>query len=82
MLLRLLQSIFPHSIFRRFLPKTAGLEEFIEFARRYCKHKVVLKRPYYETSDNPDTKKFKGRSTNFEIFPRIEENQEIKEARS
>jgi 16S rRNA (guanine1516-N2)-methyltransferase len=60
---------------RRFLPQTAGLEEFVESTRHYCKHKVVLKRPYYETSDNPETKKFKGRSTNFEIFPRIE-NQE------
>jgi len=60
---------------RRFLPQTAGLEEFLEFTRHYCKHKVVLKRPYYETSENPETKKFKGRSTIFEIFPRIE-NQE------
>jgi len=57
---------------RRFLPQTAGLEEFLEFTRHYCKHKVVLKRPYYETSENPDTKKFKGRSTSFEILPRIE----------
>jgi 16S rRNA (guanine1516-N2)-methyltransferase len=60
---------------RRFLPPTAGLEEFLEFTRHYCQHKVVLKRPYYETSENADTKKFKGRSTSFEIFPRIENRE-------
>lgn len=54
-------------IARRFLPKTSSLEEFIEISRKVSKHKVVLKRPYYEKSQNSETTTFSGRSTNFEV---------------
>lgn len=55
-------------IARRFLPKTSSLEEFIEISRKVSKYKVVLKRPYYEKSQNPETTTYSGRSTNFEVY--------------
>lgn len=57
--------------FRRFLPKSAPIEEYISFCQLYAKHKVVVKRPYYEpeTETKETTAVHSGRNTRFEVFP-------------
>jgi len=56
-------------IARRFLPAAIEAKVFVDFAQKYAKERVVLKRPLTEPEDTSAIKICRGKTARFEVFP-------------